>query len=77
MLRFLVNCVEKAKKVVRRRTRGYDNGIPSGSAYLDGKYSLETVCVDSSSIETKKREKTPLTTAIKKGKGKDPCLCKL
>jgi hypothetical protein len=36
------------------------------SAYLDGKFSLETVCVDSSFIETKKGEKTLLTTVTRR-----------
>lgn len=38
------------------------------SAYHDSKFSMETVCVDSSFIETKKGEKIPLTTATRKRK---------
>jgi transposase len=38
------------------------------SAYQKGKFSLETVCVDSSFIETKKGEKEQHTTVTRKGK---------
>lgn len=38
------------------------------SAYHKGKFSIETVCIDSSFIETKKGENTPITTVIKKEK---------
>jgi len=37
------------------------------SAYQKGKFSMDTVCVDSSFIETKKGEKIPNTTVTKKG----------
>jgi transposase len=35
------------------------------SAYNDGKFSMDIVCVDSSFIETKKGEKIPLTTVTR------------
>jgi hypothetical protein len=38
------------------------------SAYHKGKFSIDTVCIDSSFIETKKGEKTPITTVTKKEK---------
>ncbi|MDK2947547.1 MAG: hypothetical protein PWQ63_707 [Methanolobus sp.] len=38
------------------------------SAYNDGKFSMDIVCVDSSFIETKKGGKIPHTTAIRKEK---------
>jgi len=38
------------------------------SAYQDGKFSMDIVCIDSSFIETKKGEKIPHTMAIKEGK---------
>lgn len=37
-------------------------------AYHKGKFSIDTVCIDSSFIETKKGEKTPITTVTKKEK---------
>lgn len=38
------------------------------SAYQKGKFSLDTVCIDSSFIETKKGERTPHTTVTRKEK---------
>ncbi len=38
------------------------------SAYQKGKFSLDTVCIDSSFIETKKGERTPRTTVTRKEK---------
>jgi hypothetical protein len=37
------------------------------SAYSDGKFSMDIVCVDSTFVETKKGEKIPLTTVIRGG----------
>jgi len=68
MLWFLCNCMEKAKKVVRKRSMGYKNGVPRDSAYNDGKFSMDTVCVDSTFIETKKGEKIAHTTVTREGK---------
>jgi transposase len=39
------------------------------SAYQESKFSMDVVCVDSSFIETKKREKIPNTMDTKKGMG--------
>ncbi len=38
------------------------------SAYQKGKFSLDTVCIDSSFIETKKGERIPPTTVTRKEK---------
>ena len=38
------------------------------SGYHKGKFSIDTVCIDSSFVETKKGEKTPITTVTKKEK---------
>ncbi len=38
------------------------------SAYQKGKFSLDTVCIDSSFIETKKGKRTPRTTVTRKEK---------
>ncbi|WP_048815558.1 hypothetical protein [Methanosalsum zhilinae] len=40
-----------------------------------GKFSLEAVCVDSSFIETKKREREQLTMDIKREKGIKVYVC--
>ena len=37
------------------------------SAYQDAKFSMETACVDSTFVETKKGEKIPHTTVIREG----------
>jgi hypothetical protein len=61
--------MEKAKKVVRRRNI-WETIMESlrDSAYNDGKFSMDIVCVDSTFIETKKGEKIPHTTATREGK---------
>ena len=60
--------MEKIEKVVRRRNMESYHRIPSGFCIPEGKFSMETVCVDSSFIETKKGEKTPHTTVTRKEK---------
>ena len=50
----LCNCMEKAKKVVIRRNMGQDNEIASDPVYNGTKFSMDTVCVDSIFVETKR-----------------------
>jgi hypothetical protein len=47
------------------------------SAYNDGKFSMDTVCVNSSFIETKKGRKFRLQRSQEEKWNKDSCLCKL
>nr|WP_321497414.1 transposase [uncultured Methanolobus sp.] len=58
----------------RRLKRWSEDGIWNtimeslrASAYQNGKFSMDVVCVDSSFIETKKGERIPNTTDTKKG----------